>query len=78
MDFLSLTRMRISVELISKGEQCGRCKVRTLMKLAEVSVKRRKKFKATTDSKHKLAVAPNHLNRQFEVDEPNRVWVSDI
>jgi putative transposase len=23
-------------------------------------------------------VAPNHLQRQFDVQEPNRVWVTDI
>jgi len=23
-------------------------------------------------------VAPNHLQRQFDVKEPNRVWVTDI
>jgi transposase InsO family protein len=48
------------------------------MKLARVEAKQKKKFKATTDSKHDLPVAPNLLNRQFEATEPNRVWVSDI
>jgi transposase InsO family protein len=48
------------------------------MKLAQVSVRRRRKFKATTDSRHNLPVAPNLLNRQFEATEPDRVWVSDI
>ena len=37
-----------------------------------------KKFIATTDSKHKEPVAPNLLNRKFDVKEPNTVWVSDI
>jgi len=32
----------------------------------------------TTDSRHRYPVAPNHLNRQFTVDRPNTVWVSDI
>ena len=48
------------------------------MKLANVSVKQSRKFKATTDSKHDLPVAPNLLERRFEVAEPDRVWVSDI
>ncbi len=48
------------------------------MKLACVSVRRKKKFKVTTDSNHKLPLSPNLLERKFEVSEPNRVWVSDI
>ena len=48
------------------------------MKKANVSVKRRKKFKKTTDSKHNLPVAPNLLKRKFEVPQPNTVWCADI
>jgi putative transposase len=48
------------------------------MNLAQVSVRRRRKFKATTDSRHNLPVAPNLLDREFEAKEPNRVWASDI
>jgi transposase InsO family protein len=48
------------------------------MKRAGVSVKQRKRFRVTTQSKHNLPVAPNMLDRQFDVPEPNRVWVSDI
>jgi len=35
------------------------------MKLANVQVKQRKKFKAMTDSKHNLPVSPNLLKREF-------------
>jgi transposase InsO family protein len=38
----------------------------------------KRKFVSTTDSKHTLPVAENVLNRQFEVAQPNRAWVSDI
>jgi len=48
------------------------------MKLAGICVKNHKKFKVTTDSKHNLPVAPNLLDRNFEVTEPNKVWVADI
>ena len=37
-----------------------------------------KKFKATTNSNHKLPVAPNILNREFSVEKPNEKMVSDI
>ena len=48
------------------------------MKMAGVAAKQKKKFKVTTDSKHHLPVAPNLLNRQFEVKNPDKVYVSDI
>ncbi|UVI33625.1 IS3 family transposase [Paenibacillus spongiae] len=37
-----------------------------------------KKQKATTNSKHNMAVFENVLNRAFKPDAPNRVWVADI
>ena len=69
---------RIAQALCAREIPCGRVRARTLMRLAGVSVKRKKKFRVTTDSKHKLPVAPNLLNRDFEVAAPNRTWVSDI
>ena len=65
-------------ELESLGLRCGRYKAGTLMKLAGVEAKQRKKFKATTDSEHQLPVAPNLLNRMFTVTRLNCVWVGDI
>jgi putative transposase len=69
---------RMSRRLRDDGYDVGRYRARSLMKKAHVSVKRRKKFKITTDSNHRLPVAPNLLNRQFEVERPDRVWCSDI
>jgi transposase InsO family protein len=69
---------RISKALQSMGIPCGRRRAKTLMKRAGVAVKQRKMFRITTQSKHNLPVAPNLLKRQFDVSEPNRVWVSDI
>lgn len=38
-----------------------------------------RKFRiATTDSNHGFYIAPNLLNREFDVDKPSKVWVSDI
>ena len=69
---------RMSGQLRNDGYDVGRYRARSLMKKAGVSVKRRKKFKKTTDSNHKLPVAPNLLNRQFKVERPDTVWCSDI
>ncbi len=43
-----------------------------------IRAKQQRKFVMTTDSKHDLPVAENVLGREFSVDEPNRVWSSDI
>ena len=43
-----------------------------------IRAKQKRKFVATTDSKHDMPVAENILNREFAVDEPNKVWASDI
>lgn len=38
-----------------------------------------RKYKVqTTDSKHDKPIAPNVLNQNFSVDQPNKVWVADI
>jgi transposase InsO family protein len=68
----------ISAELEAQGESCGRAKAGTLMRLAAVTAKQEKKFKATTDSKHSLAVAPVLLERKFALSEPDRMYCSDI
>lgn len=65
-------------ELEALGFVCGRHKAGTLMQLAGVAAKQRKRFKATTDSKHKLPVAPNLLARRFFVTAPKCIWVGDI
>lgn len=69
---------RISKELTASGEPCGRTKAATLMKLATIKAKQKKKYKVTTDSRHKLPVAPNLLNRKFSVTSQDVVYCSDI
>ncbi|WP_414715534.1 IS3 family transposase, partial [Staphylococcus pseudintermedius] len=38
----------------------------------------KKKYKATTHSKHQLPVSTNLLNQQFKVSQPGSVWSTDI
>jgi transposase InsO family protein len=38
----------------------------------------KRKFKHTTDSNHTKPIAPNLLNRNFDVSEPNTAWAGDI
>lgn len=48
------------------------------MREADLVCKTKQKFKATTNSKHDLPIAPNQLDRQFNVHQPNQVYVGDI
>lgn len=36
------------------------------------------KYVVTTDSNHDLRIYPNLLKQNFNVDQPNKVWVTDI
>lgn len=69
---------RIQKDLRELGEKISRRRIGRLMKQAGLACKTVKKFKATTNSKHDEAISPNLLNRNFKVDEPNKVWVGDI
>lgn len=48
------------------------------MKENSIRPKTIKKFKVTTDSNHNKPVYENKLERQFNVNQPNQAWVSDI
>lgn len=53
-------------------------RIKRLRRELNIRCKQTKKYKATTDSKHNLPVAPNLLNQDFTVSGPNQVWVADI
>jgi transposase InsO family protein len=69
---------RMSQALRIDGDDVGRYQAGTLMKKANVEVKQKKRFRATTDSKHNYPVAPNLLDRQFDIETPNTAWGGDI
>ena len=69
---------RMSEALRADGEDVGRCQAGTLMKKANVEVKQKKRFRVTTDSNHDYPVAPNLLDRQFDIETPNTAWCGDI
>ncbi len=69
---------RIQRDLAEIGEQVSRARIGRLMCQQGLEAKARRRFKATTDSRHVLPVAENHLDRNFEVQEPDRVYVGDI
>jgi len=69
---------RIAEKLQSEGYHIGRYQARSLMRKLGLKVKKTKRYKMTTDSRHCYPVAPNALNRQFTVDTPNTAWAADI
>ncbi len=69
---------RMAIDIREKGMPCGENRVARLMKRNNIAAKTRKKFKATTQSKHKFPVAPNLLKRNFSASAPNQVWLSDL
>ncbi|MEJ2795936.1 IS3 family transposase, partial [Iodobacter sp. LRB] len=69
---------RLITAMQTKGFKIGRYKVRRLMQEAGLKPVWKRKFVSTTDSNHALPVAANILNRQFNPEQPNQAWVSDI
>ena len=74
----SLGSRTMMKNLRQEGFEIGRDKTRRLMKRLGLKVKLKRKYKVTTDSKHKLPVAKNVLNRDFSPSAPNQAWGTDI
>jgi transposase InsO family protein len=69
---------RIHQQLVREDYHVGKRRVERLMKEAGIHAVAKKKYRATTDSKHSLPVAANSLNRNFRVNKLNQFWVADI
>ena len=69
---------RIWDDLKKTNIPCSENRVARLMREDGLVGIQRRKFKATTNSNHNWPVAPNLLERNFSVDEPNKIWVTDI
>jgi len=69
---------RLQHDLAEHGVKAGVCRIRRIRKKMGIRCIQKKKFKATTDSKHTLPVAENLLNQQFKAAAPNRIWLTDI
>lgn len=69
---------RMHKELLVRGIRVGKERVRLLMQRHGIRAKGKKKFVVTTDSRHRLPVAPNLLARNFSAQQPNQVWSGDI
>lgn len=69
---------RMVRELRLRGFPASKDRVERLMQENGIKAKHKRRFRATTDSKHNLPIAPNLLGRNFAPEAPNQVWTSDI
>jgi transposase InsO family protein len=69
---------RILRDLREDGHRVSRKRVARLMRELGLEGRRKRRFRATTDSQHRFPVASNVLMRDFDVDAPNTAWVTDI
>jgi len=69
---------RIYQELCAANIFCCENRVARLMNSAGLVAVHKRKFCATTNSKHDYPVWPNVLNRDFNVTAPDKAYVADI
>jgi len=70
---------RVHQALRKQGMSCSRKQVEKLMKQEQIRSTRHRRFRVkTTDSNHAYPLAANLLERQFEQEKLNQVWVGDI
>jgi putative transposase len=60
------------------GYPISRNKARKLMKEADVPVRRKRKYKVTTNSNHQQPVFDNLIQRQFDVPQIDQVYAADV
>ena len=70
---------RVWHDLRASGERCGQNRVARLMQQAQLQARRkRRRLPADAAARIEHYIAPNHLQRTFEADAPNRKWVADF
>jgi transposase InsO family protein len=69
---------RVHRELRANGRRVGKKRVERLMRRAELAARKKRRFRKTTDSNHLDPIAPNVLQRNFDVPLPNAAWVTDV
>jgi putative transposase len=69
---------RVHRALRKQGRRVSKKRIERLMRREGVVAKKRKKFCVTTDSRHADPIAPNVLERDFDVALPNVAWVTDV
>jgi len=63
---------RLQADLADNGIQVGVHRIKQIRRKRGLSCKQKRKLKSTADSNHALPVAPNRLDRQFDIAAPNK------
>ncbi|WP_394838667.1 IS3 family transposase [Pendulispora rubella] len=69
---------RVHRDLRARGVRVGKKRVERLMRKHGIAARRKRRFRRTTDSTHPHPIAPNLLERRFDVELPNTAWVTDV
>jgi len=69
---------RLCDALRQQGFCCNHKRVARLMRVHGIRAKMVRRFRVTTHSRSTQVIAPDLVQRQFIVHQPNRVWTSDI
>lgn len=69
---------RLRGDLAAHGVQVGVHRIKRLRRKLGLRCRQKRKFKATTDSRHSLPVAANLLSQKFEATAPGQIYVTDI
>lgn len=69
---------RLREDLAASGIEVGVHRVKRIRRKLGLRCQQTKKYKETTNSTHKLPVAPNLLNQKFKANAPSQIWLSDI
>lgn len=69
---------RIQAELAENGDKADIKTIADSIRHQNLVPKVARKFKVTTNSEHRLPVAPNLLEQDFTASATNQKWVSDI
>jgi putative transposase len=69
---------RMAAELNARGHGCSQNTVAKLMREHGIRAKAPRRFVRTTDSNHRLPVAANLLDRDFDPPGPNVSWSADM
>ncbi len=69
---------RLQRDLADHGVAVGVHRIRRLRKKLGLKCKQKRRFKATTDSRHGLPLAENLLEQRFQASAPSQVWLTDI
>ena len=69
---------RLQQDLADNGVVVGVHRIKRIRRKLGLRCRQKRKFKATTNSRHFLPVAKNILDQKFEASAPNQIWLTDI